>query len=100
MLYSHVPKYFLSINYFQKCRNTINLYNYQLNTHKPPNLPIKLKQSENVQMWIYPKSQTFLIFSDSSDSDYSHLYGRGAPGLGNRLSNNLRKFPAKPLFMR
>lgn len=38
---------------------------------------------------------------DSSDSDYSHLYGRGAPGLaGNsRAGTNIRKFPAKPLFM-
>ena len=56
-------------------------------------------------MYIHIKNLNFNVFLtclDSSDSDYSHLYGRGAPGLaGNsRAGTNVRKFPAKPLFMR
>ena len=40
-------------------------------------------------------NRKILIISDSSDSDYSHIYGRlPIPTRG------IRKFPAKPMFLR
>ena len=36
------------------------------------------------------------LFSDSSDSDYSHIYGR----LPIPTRSGVRKFPTKPLFLR
>ena len=65
-----------------------------------------LEESEtcilSILLWILEIIFTFLfinrkilIISDSSDSDYSHIYGRlPIPTRG------IRKFPAKPMFLR
>ena len=58
-----------------------------------------------------PRSpRNLVLIPDSSDSDYSHIYGRlkqpVASSTGNTaaaaaaVGHYLRKFPAKPMFMR
>jgi len=38
--------------------------------------------------------------TDSSDSDYSHIYGKLRPSANaNGAASYMRKFPAKPMFM-
>ena len=45
----------------------------------------------------------FVLIPDSSDSDYSHIYGKVRPTTNAGAVQGhymTRKFPAKPMFMR